>query len=138
MDITGKIIYVSPVTSGVSQRTGNSWASREFVIGTEEQYPQRACMKLFGQDKIDKHPINVGDVVTVSFDINATEYNGRWYNQFNAWSITPPAAACSQPAQPASGQQQAAPVQTAEPAQQEAPVQAAVPQQEEPKDDLPF
>lgn len=138
MDITGKIIYVSPVTSGVSQRTGNSWASREFVIETEEQYPQRACMKLFGQDKIDKHPINVGDVVTVSFDINATEYNGRWYNQFNAWSITPPAAAYSQPAQPASGQQQAAPVQTAAPAQQAAPVQAAVPQQEEPKDDLPF
>lgn len=138
MDITGKIIYVSPVTSGVSQRTGNSWASREFVIETEEQYPQRACMKLFGQDKIDKHPINVGDVVTVSFDINATEYNGRWYNQFNAWSITPPAAACSQPAQPASGQQQTAPVQTAAPAQQAAPVQAAVPQQEEPKDDLPF
>ncbi|MGN1173712.1 MAG: DUF3127 domain-containing protein [Muribaculaceae bacterium] len=137
MDITGKIIYVSPVISGVSQRTGNTWASRDFVIETEEQYPQRACMRLFGQDKIDKHPINVGDVVTVSFDINATEYNGRWYNQLNAWNIAPLAAAGSQPVQPAPGQQQTAPAQTVT-AQQATPAQAAAPQQEESNDALPF
>ena len=90
MEITGKIIFVSPVSTGVSQRTGNTWASREFVIETQEQYPKKACIRLFGQEKIDKHPVNVGDVVTVSFDINASEYNGRWYNQLNAWNITLP------------------------------------------------
>ena len=92
MEITGKIIFVSPVSTGVSQRTGNTWASREFVIETQEQYPKKACIRLFGQEKIDKHPVNVGDVVTVSFDINASEYNGRWYNQLNAWNITLPGA----------------------------------------------
>ena len=92
MEITGKIIFVSPVSTGVSQRTGNTWASREFVVETQEQYPNRACLKLFGQEKIDKHPVNVGDIVTVSFDINASEYNGRWYNQLNAWNITLPGA----------------------------------------------
>ena len=92
MEITGKIIFVSPVSTGVSQRTGNTWASREFVVETQGQYPNRACIKLFGQEKIDTYPVKVGDVVTVSFDINASEYNGRWYNQLNAWNITLPGA----------------------------------------------
>ena len=92
MEITGKIIFVSPVSTGVSQRTGNTWASLEFVVETQEQYPNRACIKLFGQEKIDKYPVNVGDIVTVSFDINASEYNRRWYNQLNAWNITLPGA----------------------------------------------
>lgn len=103
MEITGKIIFVSPVSTGVSQRTGNTWASREFVVETQEQYPNRACIKLFGQEKIDKHPVNVGDIVTVSFDINASEYNGRWYNQLNAWSITLPGASAPE-AQQATGE----------------------------------
>lgn len=103
MEITGKIIFVSPVSTGVSQRTGNTWASREFVVETQEQYPNRACIKLFGQEKIDKHPVNVGDIVTVSFDINASEYNGRWYNQLNAWNITLPGASAPE-AQQATGE----------------------------------
>ena len=103
MEITGKIIFVSPVSTGVSQRTGNTWASLEFVVETQEQYPNRACIKLFGQEKIDKYPVNVGDIVTVSFDINASEYNRRWYNQLNAWNITIPGASAPEAQQATEG-----------------------------------
>ena len=29
----------------------------------------------------------VGKTVTVSFDIDAHEYEGRWFNELNAWGI---------------------------------------------------
>ena len=29
----------------------------------------------------------VGKTVTVSFDIDAREYEGRWFNEINAWGI---------------------------------------------------
>jgi hypothetical protein len=29
----------------------------------------------------------VGKMVTVSFDIDAHEYQGRWYNELNAWGV---------------------------------------------------
>jgi hypothetical protein len=29
----------------------------------------------------------VGKTVTVSFDIDAREHEGRWYNEINAWGI---------------------------------------------------
>ena len=31
--------------------------------------------------------MHVGEEVTVSFDINAREYNGKWYNSVNAWQV---------------------------------------------------
>lgn len=99
MEITGRIIFISPVISGISQRTGNPWASLEFVIETDDQYPQKVCLKLFGQERIDKFTSQVGDRVTAHFDCNATEYNGRWYNQLNAFSVAP-AGQAAVPQQP--------------------------------------
>ena len=31
--------------------------------------------------------MQVGEEVTVSFDINAREYNGKWWNSVNAWQV---------------------------------------------------
>jgi hypothetical protein len=40
MEIQGKIIAVLPKQSGTSKRTGNQWASQDYVIETHEQYPR--------------------------------------------------------------------------------------------------
>ncbi len=83
MELTGKCIAVLETQSGTSSR-GNSWQKKEFVIETEEQYPKKACFTLF--NKVEICP-NVGEVVTVGFDMDAHEYNGRWFNQINAWKV---------------------------------------------------
>lgn len=31
--------------------------------------------------------MQVGEEVTVSFDINAREFNGKWWNSVNAWQV---------------------------------------------------
>ena len=72
---------------GVSQRTGNSWKSQEFVIETHEQYPKKCVFTVFGEDKLSQMNIQQGDELTVSFDIDAHEYNGRWFNDIRAWKV---------------------------------------------------
>lgn len=86
MEITGKIIAVLPERGGIS-KTGNEWKMQEYVLETHEQYPRKVCFNVFGADKITQFNIQAGEEMTVSFDINAREYNGRWYNDIRAWRV---------------------------------------------------
>ena len=85
MEIQGKIIVVLPERSGTSQR-GNQWRSITYVLETQEQYPKKLAFDV-SNDKIDQLNIQVGEFLTVQFDINAREYNGRWFNSVNAWNV---------------------------------------------------
>lgn len=85
MEIQGKIIVVLPERSGVSQR-GNQWRSISYVLETQEQYPKKLAFDVTN-DKIDQLNIQFGEILTVQFDINAREYNGRWFNSVNAWNV---------------------------------------------------
>lgn len=82
MEIQGKIIAVLPLQKGISKNNGMEWHSQEYVIETQEQYPHKCCFRLFGKEKISQFNINIGEVLCISFDIDAHEYNGRWYNNF--------------------------------------------------------
>ena len=87
MEITGKIIAILPAQGGVSQRTGNPWKSQDYVIETQEIYPKKCCFSVFGDEKIQQMNIQLGETLTVSLDINANEYQGKWYNQVRAWKV---------------------------------------------------
>lgn len=87
MEIIGKAIAALPVKSGVSQRTGEQWQSREYVIETQEQYQKRICFEVFGTDKLKEFNIRNNDLIKVHFDITAREYNGKWYNSIRAWKV---------------------------------------------------
>lgn len=99
MEITGKIIAVLPERGGIS-KTGNEWKMQEYVLETHEQFPRKMCFNVFGADKIAQFNIQAGEEMTVSFDINAREYNGRWYNDIRAWRVergTAPATPVDEP-----------------------------------------
>ena len=88
MELTGRIIAVLPANSGVSNRTGNPWMSQEYVIEVPGQYPRKCVFRLFGEDRIKQFNIQNGEDVTVQFDIDAHEYNGRWFNEIRAYNVT--------------------------------------------------
>lgn len=143
MEIEGKIIAVMPEQSGVSARTGSPWKSQEFVIETHDQYPRKCCFRVFGADRLATMNIQAGEELRVSFDIDAREYNGRWFNSLNAWRverIDPAAAqAAAYGSQPAAVPGAFAPAQGVAPAAQPAPFPPAQPQENgESVDDLPF
>jgi len=88
MELTGKIIAVMPERGGVSSRTGSEWKVQEYVLETvNEQFPRKLAFEVFGSDRIANFNIKTGEVMTVSFDIDASEYNGRWYNRVRAWKV---------------------------------------------------
>lgn len=87
MEIVGKIIQVLPAQEGVSKSTGNPWKIQSYILETLEQYPRKVCFEIFGEDRIKNNPCKVDDVVTVSFDIESREFNGRWYTSIRAWRV---------------------------------------------------
>lgn len=106
MELIGRIIQVLPLQSGTS-KAGNPWKKQEYILETlGTQYPRKVCFNLFG-DNVDKFPMQVGQDVTVSIDIESREFNGRWYTDVRAWNVTNgiqlPGAAPQPQAQPAPG-----------------------------------
>ena len=89
MDLTGTIIAVMPAVGGVSQRSGNQWMKQEYVLEVPAQYPKRIAFTIFGEDRIKNFAIQQGQEVKVSFEIDAHEYNGRWFNEVRAWDVRP-------------------------------------------------
>lgn len=84
MEIKGTIIHVLPEASGVS-KSGNSWKKREYVLeNTEGQYPRKVAFTCFGENA-DRIILKAGDKVTMYFDIDSREYNGRWYTDIRCW-----------------------------------------------------
>lgn len=88
MDLTGKVIAILPERSGVSAR--GEWHSQSCVIETQEQYPKHLCFDVFGMDKIAQFAIQAGEIITVSFDIDARQWQDKWFNQIRGWQVVRP------------------------------------------------
>jgi hypothetical protein len=86
MEVKGKIIVVQPVQTGEGKN--GTWKKQEYVIEYEQnsQYPRKMMFNLWGE-KIDQYNIQEGQSLSVSFDIDCREYNGRWYNDIRAWKV---------------------------------------------------
>ena len=91
MEITGRIIAILPEQGGIS-KTGNEWKKQEYVLETHDQYPKKVCFQLFGADRIAQASIQPGEELTVFFDIESREYQGRWFTNINAWKVERPMA----------------------------------------------
>ena len=79
MEFTGKIIAILQPRGGVS-KSGNEWKSQEYVIEDHGQYPRKMCFDVFGADKIEQFNIQMGEELTVSFDVDARQWQDRWFN----------------------------------------------------------
>ena len=133
MDLQGKIIAALPARSGVSAR--GEWKAQDFVVETHDQYPKKMVFSVFGDDRLQRFNIQIGDEVMVAFDIDAHEYNGRWFNSIRAFDVrkVDPASVGATGAAPAPF---ATPAQPAESAAPQAPFAGS--QVEGSADDLPF
>ena len=110
MDIKGKIIQKLELQSGTS-KAGNAWKKQEYVLETLDSYPRKVKFDFFG-DRADQYPLEVGDNITLSYDIDSREFNGRWYTDirgFKAMKEDPNMAAAPAPYPPAAGEPAPAP-----------------------------
>lgn len=129
MELQGKVIAVLPARSGVSAR--GEWKSQSFVIETHDSFPRKMVFDVFGEERLTRFNIQLGQEVNVSFDIDAHEYNGRWFNNIRAFDVrlVDPNTVSAAPAA------QAAPAAPQQSANAPFPPQ---PEQSNSDDDLPF
>ena len=132
MEFTGKIIAILQPRGGVSKTSGNEWKAQEYVIENHDQYPKKVCFQIFGADRIEQAAIQPGEELTVSFDIDSREYQGRWFTNINAWKVDRPMTMAPQSAPGAMTPDNFAPAS--------APTAPAAPDfgPANPIDDLPF
>ena len=70
-----------------TQTFASGFSKREFVITTEDKYPQDVKFEATKEkiEQVDK--LKTGDHVKVSFNIRGNEYKGRYYVNLQAWKI---------------------------------------------------
>lgn len=73
---------------GEIQTFGDKFQKREFVIDTDEQYPETLKLE-FINDQVDAlDTFSVGEIVTVAFIPKGNEYQGKHYVQLRAIAIS--------------------------------------------------
>lgn len=82
MEIVGKIKVINE-----TQTFDSGFQKREFVVTTEETYPQDIKLE-FVKDKCSLLDMYQEDQsVTVGFNLRGNEYNGKYYVNLQAWKI---------------------------------------------------
>lgn len=85
MEIQGTIIAVMPTRNGTS-KTGKAWQSASYVLQTQEMYPKKIVFDVMNEN-ITQFNIRQNECLKISFDINAREFKGKWYNSIKAWAV---------------------------------------------------
>ncbi len=97
MEITGKIIDILPEETG--QGKNGPWKKQNFILETQDQYPKKVCIAVWG-DKLDLKSFGSNETVTVGVNIESREFNGKWYTDVKAWRIIKADSGKDSPAPP--------------------------------------
>ena len=79
---------MSEIQSGTSQ-SGNGWARQTIVVdiaGYNGSY-RKLALKAGTQQVQDLQEMQVGDLVEFSYQVTATEWQGKWYNNVDLYKI---------------------------------------------------
>lgn len=87
MELTGSIVHIGEIV-----QVTETFKKREFVVRTDEQYPQEILFQ-FSQDRVAfLHDVELNSTATVRFNIRGraseNDQGKRWFNTLDAWKIT--------------------------------------------------
>lgn len=85
LEITGTLIKVMPEVTGAGRN--GAWVKQEFVIETQDTYPKKVCMSLWGDKVNEFKQFTIGDNLKISLNLESREYNDRWYTEARAWRV---------------------------------------------------
>lgn len=84
MELYGKITKLLPLQTGEGKN--GTWKKQEYLLEYGDQYPKTMVFNLWG-DKVDQYALTEGENVTVFFDVESREFNGRYYTDVKAWRV---------------------------------------------------
>lgn len=88
MQFKGKIIEALPVVTGQGAR--GQWVKQGFVLEYDSgQYPKSIAFDVFGDEKLQKFRISVGEELICDIDFKAVKgRNGSTFNSVDCWNVT--------------------------------------------------
>lgn len=96
MEINGKVFKVLPAETGEGKN--GPWKKQQVVLETDNgRFPKKIAIQFWG-DLVNNDAFTEGNDLSVEFDIESREFNGKWYTDVKAWRInkstgnTPPPA----------------------------------------------
>ena len=85
--VVGTIEKLMPISKGVSA-AGRECVKQDIVMSmTNGRFKKNLAATVMGQERIDNFKLRVGDNIVAYLDIDAREYNSRWYNSINIWRV---------------------------------------------------
>ena len=93
MKVTGTVSKILDLQQGTS-KAGKQWKKQTFIITTDEEYNNIYPLEVFNEKFLIPA---VGTTTTVEFNINANEWQGKYFVSLGAWKLedsatTPPPA----------------------------------------------
>ena len=88
MQFKGKIIEALPVVTGQGAR--GQWVKQGFVLEYDSgQYPKSTALDVFGDERLQKLRISVGEELICDSDFKAVKgRNGGTFNSVDCWNVT--------------------------------------------------
>lgn len=81
-NLKAKVVQKMEYRSG-KKADGNSWSVQDILVETiDEQYPKKVLLKFINKQT---DPLVEGQVYSFDYEVEAREYNGRWYNDVKCW-----------------------------------------------------
>ena len=53
----------------------------------ENGFSRHVCFTVFGKERIEQFNISIGDTLSVSLNVDAREFKGKWYNSIECWRV---------------------------------------------------
>jgi hypothetical protein len=85
--VTGKLMQVT-TPEELTMKNGNTFIKCHAILETEGNYPKKIAVSLPKTELIEKvTKLRIGELVTISVNVESKEYNGKWFTEVKAWKI---------------------------------------------------
>ena len=82
LQVAGKLIVLND-----TQTFPSGFSKREFVVETDDKYPQQIKLEVVKDKCADFDSIPLGSVLAVDFNLRGNEYQGKDYVNLVAWKF---------------------------------------------------
>lgn len=83
MTVSGEVVHVSD-----ERRISDKLTIREFVVKTNEEYPQEIIMQMANKKAQALNEVYEGDQVTAHINLRGRKgNNGRYFNTIECWKL---------------------------------------------------
>ena len=87
MELAGKVVEILDPVTGTA-KNGKDWTRQDFVIEYKSgEFTKFAAFTGFGKAVEHIGALQIDDQVTVQFNIESRESNGKWYTSLSLWKV---------------------------------------------------